>query len=40
MVAESLFISEQELKKRSVNAIEKNKENLDVILVSFSGCKL
>jgi hypothetical protein len=35
MVADSLFISEQELKKRRTIAIENNRENLDVMLVSF-----
>jgi len=36
MVAASLFISEQELKKRRAIAIEKNLENCDVMLVGLS----
>jgi len=39
MVAESLLVSEQELKKIRANAIEKNCENRDIILVGFRDFK-
>jgi len=40
MVADSLFESEQELKNNRPMAKRQHKENRDVMLVIFSGCKL